>query len=406
MTSLFNSKLAHKGVLPYAPTEARIVGAYGNTPERAPRMQRISKSSGGFSLVEIMVGMTIGLLGMVIMLQMLTFSEGQKRTTSGSDDAQNAGAIALYGLQRDIQQSGYGIGAQNFIGCSVSWQATDSSGQVNITVPMAPVTINPTIIPAAASDPNTDTLLVIYGNSNSPGEGDSISAQPTSPNVYTVGTPTSYNVSDKVVAQYAVRQTPCTLVGDNVVSITAPNMTLGTGVANIMTTNTAASVFPTLYDLGQSPKVQVYAVRNGNLTVCDYTVYNCGSTTYATINTANQSVWVPIAGSIVSLKAQYGRDTNAGTMTGIVDTYDQSTQTTACNLLRTSAIRIALVAIGNRDTATVTATAPLWAGNITNQIILSGIPGVTTGWQKYHYKLFQTTVPIRNITMQGAVAGC
>jgi type IV pilus assembly protein PilW len=367
-----------------------------------------------------MVGMTIGLLGMVIMLQMLSFSEGQKRTTSGSDDAQNAGAIALYGLQRDIQQSGYGISAQNIIGCNVTWQANDAGGPVTVSVPLAPVTINPAFIPANARDSNTDALLVIYGTSNSPGEGDSISSgAPTlAATVYTVGTPTSYSVNDKVVAQYGVRQTPCNLAGDNVMSVAAPNVTVATGTASIMTTNAAPSVFPTLYNLGQLPKVQVYAVRGGNLTVCDYTNYNCGSATYATINAANQQIWVPIAGNIVSLKAQYGRNSNGGTMTGIVDLYDQTTPASSCNWVRTSAIRVALVAIGSIDVNNVITTAPVWDGSNTilaaaplpgstaNPIDLSLVPNVTTNWKKYHYKVFQTTIPIRNITAQGVISGC
>jgi type IV pilus assembly protein PilW len=363
-----------------------------------------------------MVGMTIGLLGMVIMLQMLSFSEGQKRTTSGSDDAQNAGAIALYGLQRDIQQSGYGISAQNIIGCNVTWQANDAGGLVTVSVPLAPVTINPAIVPTNARDSNTDALLVNYGTSNSPEEGDSISSGSGTPlnNIYTVGTPTSYNgptngppkvPGDKVVAQYGVRQTPCVLARDEVMSVAAPNLSVATGTANIMTANAAPSVFPTLYNLGQFPKVQVYAVRGGNLTVCDYTNYNCGSATYATINAANQAVWVPIAGNIVSLRAQYGRNNNGGGMTGIVDLYDQTTPATSCNWVRTSAIRVALVAIGGIDTNTVT-TNLAWAGSAANPIVLSLVPNVTTNWQKYHYKVFQTTVPIRNITAQGVISGC
>jgi type IV pilus assembly protein PilW len=162
----------------------------------------------------------------------------------------------------------------------------------------------------------------------------------------------------------------------------------------------------------------VYAVRGGNLTVCDYTNYNCGSATYATINAANQQIWVPIAGNIVSLKAQYGRNSNGGTMTGIVDLYDQTTPASSCNWVRTSAIRVALVAIGSIDVNNVITTAPVWDGSNTilaaaplpgstaNPIDLSLVPNVTTNWKKYHYKVFQTTIPIRNITAQGVISGC
>ena len=384
-----------------------------------------TKPANGFSLVEIMVGMAIGLLGILVMLQMLSFSENQKRTTSGSDDAQNAGAIALYGMQRDIQQSGYGISAQGLIGCSVKW--TTTADAASVTVPLAPVTINSTLIPAAASDTNTDTLMVIYGNSNSPEEGDTISAQPTSPTVYTVGAATSYNLGDRVITQFGVRQSPCGIAPSSLISLdtisgvaAAPNVTLGTGVANVMTNNSTPSNPPMLYNLGQTPRIQVYAVKNGNLTVCDYTAYNCGSAAYA----GNAAIWVPIAGNIVSLRAQYGRDTStAAPMTGIVSLYDQTTPVYAtgsvpsyqCTWARISAVRIALVAQGNGGGGTtVTTTAPTWDGT-TTVAAAAPVPGNTalainltsvTNWQSYHYKVFQTAVPIRNITMQGVVAGC
>jgi type IV pilus assembly protein PilW len=78
--------------------------------------------SAGFSLVEVMVAMVIALLGILVMTQVFSLFEGQRRTTSGGDDAITAGGIALYGIQRDIQQSGWGIGSAQLIGCTVTGQ--------------------------------------------------------------------------------------------------------------------------------------------------------------------------------------------------------------------------------------------------------------------------------------------
>jgi type IV pilus assembly protein PilW len=359
------------------------------------RTQRLPHRNKGFSLVEIMVGMVIGLLGIIVMLQMLSLSESQKRTTSGSDDAQNAGAITLYGLQRDIQQSGYGVSAQRLIGCSVLLRAGVTLNS------LAPVVINPAFIPTAASDANSDTLLVVYGNSNSPGEGDGITSQ-TGQNIYTVQTQTSYNVGDNVIAQYAARQTTCALSLDSIqiVPASSVNVTVATGVATIMTTNTSAGITPVLYNLGITPSVLVYAVRNGNLAVCNFINDNCSSPANAEITTANESVWVPIAGNIVSLKAQYGRDTNTLPMNGIVDTYDQTTPTTACGWIRTGAVRLALVARGGGGANNT--PVPTWAGSAADPINLGAFPT----WQNYRYKVFETVVPIRNVTIQGVVPGC
>ena len=63
----------------------------------------------GFGLVEIMVGLVIGLLTTLVIMQIFTSFEGQKRTTSGSADAQTNGAVALYSISRDVQMAGYGL---------------------------------------------------------------------------------------------------------------------------------------------------------------------------------------------------------------------------------------------------------------------------------------------------------
>ena len=102
----------------------------------------------GFTLVEIMVAMAIGMLGIVIIMQMSLTFEGQKRTTTGGDDALNAGAIALYGLEQNIQQAGY---------CFSPTPPTLSGAT------LAPVTINLTAI-NSLKDANTDTIMVAYGN--------------------------------------------------------------------------------------------------------------------------------------------------------------------------------------------------------------------------------------------------
>ena len=111
----------------------------------------------GFSLVELLVGLVIGMIGVVIMMQIFSVSEGYKRTTTGGDDAQNNGAIGLYGLQRDLRQAGQGTNSFNglvppgaaasLIGCNVTLRA-------GVTINAnAPVTINHASIPAGMRIP-------------------------------------------------------------------------------------------------------------------------------------------------------------------------------------------------------------------------------------------------------------
>jgi len=74
------------------------------------KMQRVCK---GFGLVDTMVGMVIALIGMVIIFQVFSISEGVKRTTTSGSDAQQTGAISLVYLERSLKMAGYGIFVNN-----------------------------------------------------------------------------------------------------------------------------------------------------------------------------------------------------------------------------------------------------------------------------------------------------
>jgi type IV pilus assembly protein PilW len=358
----------------------------------------------GFSLVELMVAMVIGLLGVIVIMQVFSLSESRKRTTTGGNDAMTEGVMSLYAIQRDIGMAGYGIGDTKVLGCNMLLRA-------GVTLnAMAPVTINHASI--TGQDANTDTLLVVYGNSNGTPQGDSITS---TGNV--VQTPSSFTVNDMVVNAPAVRANVCNLTLDQIANVAGGVVTLSSGSA--MTNGS------TLFNLGQAFKVVAYAIRGGNLTMCDYIANNCGSAA----NNGSTAVWVPIANNIVSMRAQYGRDTTAP-MNGIVDIYDQTTPapaaaTTACDWARTSAIRMALVARSAQfekvDTTTgspiyATAAAPVWEGSIANNptgsaattINLTQNPAgsANADWRNYRYKVFQTVVPVRNISWMGVVSGC
>lgn len=352
-----------------------------------------------------MVGMVIAMLGVVIMMQVFSVAEANKRATTSGDDAQSNGAIALYNLQRDLRESGYGTNALNLLGCDVTLRS-------GVTVQsIAPVTINQVNADGTSrippGDPNTDTLLVVMGNSTGSPEGDLITQQPAA-NVYAMATPSSFQVSEWIVVEPQSRPSPCALTMEQVLSKPSGtnNITVTTGVTGF--TN------PVAYNLGPAPRMLAYAVRNSALTVCDYTAKNCGDVT----KKDDATVWVPIASNIVSLRAQYGRDVSAPTMNATVDLYDQTTPTTACGWARVSAVRIALVARSAEYVKgdAVTAAAPVWAatgadnpaGSASAPIDLSLKPdgSANADWQHYRYRTFQTIIPLRNIVSLGVQPGC
>lgn len=377
-------------------------------------MKSSKRQSQGFSLIEIMVGMLIGMFSIIIMMQIFSSSEASKRTTTGGNDAQVNGTLALYELERVVRQSGHGISSFSILGCSLAY--TTSSDSVNVTLTgLSPVTVNPATALVPAGDANTDTLLVVGGTSGSPSEGDATLVV-TSATTYQVTTPTSFAVNDRVVAAPATRASPCALRMVKVTSISANALTVAAGTALL-------PVGSFVFNLG-TPIIRAYAIRNGSLTVCDYTAFNCGNAAFVNDTTR----WVPVASNILSLRAQYARDTtgivgSTSTMDGVVDAFDQTTpggtgDTTTipdfCKWSRVIGVRMALVARSQQyDKAIVTTATPTWSGSTVNTAITATMDTVNptavtfdlTGdadWQHYRYKMLQTTVPLRNMIWQGS----
>ncbi|HEX7113196.1 MAG TPA: prepilin-type N-terminal cleavage/methylation domain-containing protein, partial [Mizugakiibacter sp.] len=64
----------------------------------------------GMSLIEIMVGVLIGLIGCVVIFQMYSVADARKRTIASGSDMDITGRLGLMSLERDLQLAGYGFG--------------------------------------------------------------------------------------------------------------------------------------------------------------------------------------------------------------------------------------------------------------------------------------------------------
>lgn len=365
-----------------------------------PRFNR--KRASGFGLVEIMVAMLIGMFGVLIMMQVLTVSEEQKRTTTSGNDSMNEGVLALYSIQTDVRMGGYGIADAKILGCRITLRA-------GLTLDsLSPVTILPAGNPFPAyfpaPDANTDGLLAFYSSNYGSPQGVAVIGAGN-----LVQTPSSFAAGDWVVVAPAVRVTPCNLVLNRVTGVN-----LATGVITLASAPVPA-IGDTVFNLGQNYRAVGYAVRGSNLATCDFTIADC----------AIPASWTALSGNIVSLRAQYGQDATVPNMDGFVDAYNQDTPNpavtpnTLCGWSRIQSLRLALVSrsvqIGSLDRSTgltevLTPAPPLWDGGIANNpagstaasIVLTGDPN----WQNYRYKVFQTVVPIRNMAWMGVVTGC
>jgi type IV pilus assembly protein PilW len=363
-----------------------------NTRTRTPRA-----GEAGFSLIEILVGVAIGLLGIIIMMQVLSLAQGTQRTTTAGGDAQNNAFIALDTLQRDITHAGNGFAHLRLLGCDIQ---LPNGGPV----PLAPLIINPPTAVIPAGDAGSDRFLVAYGTGHDQPDGYVLDT-PSAGVGYTTTSggaiaPLDWLIHAPAACPLALRQVTAGYVAGSTAVTVA-------GVA-------AATTATALFNLGAAPRFLAYAVRSGTLAVCDYRTDDCSVATPATL--ANENIWRPLINNVASLRLQYGRDTSAP-MDGFADTFNQTAPASACDWARVSAIRLVLATRGTQyDRNVVTPSAnPPWLGDPDTNgdgagdggagsapLTLSGV----TDWDHYRYRIFQTVIPLRNIAWMGVVTGC
>lgn len=356
-----------------------------NAPTDTFRRQRPGRFERGFSLVEILIGLLISMIAVVIMMEVLITSEQRTRTTNSGNDAVSAGAVTLHMLMTDLKQAGYGFNSASTLGCTLTVPTGAS-------LPLAPVVINPATSIVPAGDPNTDTLLVIVGSGNGQPEGNVVNSVAGS--AYSVQAPAAFSAGDYVVPSPCAGATLAKVTGITAVAVT---------VDTVQATATA------LYNLGNAPRIVAYAVHAGALTSCDFMVSDC--------RTYNATNWAAVSGNIVSLRAQYGRDTNAGSMNGQVDTWDQTTPASGCGWVRTPAVRLGLLARSTqyesaidpvtkqRTCEAVTTITPAWTGS-TGASTAPFVVNTASDWQCYRYKTFESTAPARNMIWTSSESAC
>lgn len=343
--------------------------------------------SAGFTLIEILVSMVIGLLGIVVMFQVLSVWESLKRTTSAGSDAQIAGTAALFSLERDLRPAGMGFGrgvdgtAVPSLGCTVSAKA-----------PVASFVLAPVIIVDGASGA-PDQIIALYGNSSLYVSTQKFKASTSSAKTVD-GSYGGFRAGDVVVVGGANAGVACELL--EVASVATPGE-LGHATAlrfNPAPVQTAlASGF--LYNLGPLPQRNVWSIQNGRLMRQD-SLYSAAAR--------------EVADNVIDLQAQYGIDGFGGgnATDGRLEDGDW-TATAPANWSRVLAIRIALLSRSQQfekmevtDGGAGTAPAPAWAGGAFDMSdSLTGASGDAANWKRYRYRVYEKVIPLRNMVWGG-----
>lgn len=365
----------------------------------------------GFGLVELMVGMAIGLIVTVIIYQVLSTFEGVKRTTTGSAGAQVNGAFSLSAIERDIRAAGWGMPSADVIRCN-AYQTYHDNGVASGPVPGFPQT--PVRIVDGGTAPGaSDTVTVLWGSS-------------VRANVMDILLQT---VQINPPATAAAELQPTTAVG---VSSTGGFVWLTDDLGNCtlvrVTGSAPNAVAPATVVLTHAPAAGTAAMPNYNATAAymagqgwqtgfnaNPRIYDVGALTQRIFSVVNgtlqsqdffsSSATTELATNVVALKAQYGVSAAAGAQN--VSAWVSATNggagnwatPTLADFKRIKAIRLAVVVrsplrerVGGGGACTITMAAPVtWPGG--PAVDLSNDPD----WQCYRYRVFETVVPLRNV---------
>jgi len=385
-----------------------------NSNDKLCEFNNIKHAQHGFSLMELMVGMLISIIGSLVIFQVFSVSEGQKRTTTTGADAQQTGSFAMYQVQRIVRNAGYGFArGQNtaLLGCQVNAfrsgtkilpaTALPAPFSSITTVPLSPVLIRS----GGATAP--DILTVIYGNAVTLGSPVLVQAAPT---VTGVSLPNSVGIQkNDLLLVFEQNVTACNIVQANgtLGAVVAPDV-VGVLPSNPLTLGGTynATSLPTyssnanILDLGNSgasnrPAFQLLGVNSSNQLV-SYDLLNLDG-----VGTPSA---LPVADNIVNFKAAYGVDTAGadnvvdawvlptGTMSAA--SLSNGTPAAATSISQIKAIRLAIVARSTmRENQTVSPA---------NWSLFSDTPGITitgtltTEEQHYRYYVYDVVIPVRN----------
>lgn len=359
----------------------------------ARQRQSFAATQRGLSLIEMMVGLLIGLLTTLVVAQVLKVAEGQKRSTTSGSDAQVNGALALYALRRDIEMSGYGlITNQAALGCTIKAKYQGTS----FTWTLAPANI----VAGTAGAP--DQIQILSGNKDSYSVPALINMDhPATAANFFVNSTLGIAVSDLMLAVPETWDAAnwCTVI--EVTNATSGQVIHNSGSGGPWNQPGGSNIFPVSgYPAGS------YLLNLGQLVARTYSISSALALRQDTLDVNSGTLTgQDSAPQIVQLQGLYGKDTNGD---GLVDTYDKVSPTDAAGWAQVRSMRIAVVArSAQKEREQVTFANPLWdVGNVDavagtascgSSKCLTLKVDTVTDWQYYRYKTYDTVIPLRNI---------
>jgi type IV pilus assembly protein PilW len=381
----------------------------------------------GMTLIELMVALVIGLGVTLAVTTLLIAGENHKRTTTSTNDAEQTGAYVFHSIDGVLRGAGSGFAESAYpspdagvLGCKLNAGAILPAaafpspfgsflGGASSTLRVAPLLIGQNQSPDGKSD-----VLAVMGGSGAAG---GVSRQVTvagNATTVTLDNAVGFVASDLfLVSQNGTAD--CLL--EEVASVATPTLTLDTTLPYY-----TSGVTTTISTLAASTSSYVTPLGNAAVNNLQFELIgvDANHTLYSYDLLQNQKlVQSPgstdaaqaIADGVYEMHAIYGIDTNGD---GILDTwaapglptdptYDINTvMINAATMRKIIAVRVALVLRGQYyDKNTVSpATLTLFSG-LTNGggTSLQKSVAISAADQHYRYRVFEFTVPLRNMIL-------
>lgn len=353
----------------------------------------------GMSLIEVLVAIAIGMIGILIMTQAYLTSDEFNKATLGAGGAQTNGNVALFTLEREARMAGYGFNSASALECgNINWYFNGQySG--NLGGSLQNVELAPVVITSAANTPDQITIMYATGEQRvTPGTIDK--TMPSASSELNVDGTSGFNENDMVLLVSKTPPVTCTMIQLTQIQTSAQKLQHNPG-GSAPYNPPGAGLFPayqkndSLFNLG-NPIVRNYAIVNESLRVSEVFL-NAATPGSGTLD---------LVDGIVDMRAMYGKDTDND---GVVDVYNNVKPASGADWMQVLSLRVALVArVGHYEkptgancdatTANLTYTYENPVGTpVSGTFDWTDMTDVTNQARCYRYRVFETTVPLRNM---------
>lgn len=348
-----------------------------------------SRRQQGTGLVEVMVAIIVGMLITLLIYQVFSGFESQRRVTVGSATAQQSGVLALHAMTRVMAMAGWGQVGGGGPQCTQFYTYDAATSQPWPSVSVWPVTIADGGLRSGSGSSLPDAITINSGSSVRASAPAMLQKTMSAPlESLFVNSAVGYATGDLV---WVSEGSQCTLMQLSVVDTFALRLAHQPGSAapyNPTAAYASANGWPRY-----SNNARIF--NTGRMTITTYGI--SGSDLVADIGTGGSAATrIEVAAEVINLQAQYGLSTQANTLP--ITSWVDATGATAATLGRVRAIRLAVLSrstearrpdLANRCAAPV---VPLpWPG--APPFDLGGNADVAC----YRYRVFQTVVPLRNV---------